>query len=230
MSTVRARALLAAALGGLLLLGTLPVSANAGDPIFLGAFNTAQRSKTTIWANSNQWALRVKQARVGSAALKLETAGGPPMIVNSQAKVTNLNADLLDGVDAGDLRVLSDWCSNDNIQPAGQEWTCEMQIDVPPGGGMLHMAGSVDFYNRNASQTDPYCHFSLDGSILYYSWRTVAVDAYWPGMCASTASHGVPAGLHTVTFSAIPDRAPAPGSPRVEFEHGEAHVIFVPSG
>ena len=157
MSTVRARALLAAALGGLLLLGTLPVSANAGDPIFLGAFNTAQRSKTTIWANSNQWALRVKQARVGSAALKLETAGGPPMIVNSQAKVTNLNVDLLDGYSGDDLR--TDWAADsaDWFITGGGMYT--LSNSTVATDGMLVMTGSADLYGGDDRV---WCYFEVD--------------------------------------------------------------------
>lgn len=76
-------------------------AANGGNFI-LGQSNTAG-NQTTLTRTSNGKALQITNTSTGTSATPLGLtagAGRPPIITNSTTKVTNLNADLLDGLDS----------------------------------------------------------------------------------------------------------------------------------
>ena len=76
-------------------------AANGGNFI-LGQSNTAG-NQTTLTRSSNGKALQITNTSTGTSATPLGLtagAGRPPIITNSTTKVTNLNADLLDGLDS----------------------------------------------------------------------------------------------------------------------------------
>ncbi len=90
---------------GIVLLAALDWAAAAatGNPIILGQFNQAGHT-TTIKNNGD------------GAALDLRATNGPPLKVHSDKRITNLNADQLDGLDASDLRanrnITHQWSAN----------------------------------------------------------------------------------------------------------------------
>jgi hypothetical protein len=88
----------------LVALGGTAYAATGGNFI-LGKSNTAS-SKSTLSAPIADKALTVtnNSTKAGATALGLNVAKGhPPFRVNSGAKVANLNADKLDGVDLSQL-------------------------------------------------------------------------------------------------------------------------------
>ncbi len=74
--------------------------AKVGDPLGLGTANNAGKEITTLIADLAAPVLRLTN-QGGGPALELRVAAGkPPLKVDSDARVTNLNADKLDGQDA----------------------------------------------------------------------------------------------------------------------------------
>jgi hypothetical protein len=96
MSRPRSR-LVPVLLAAVLLVGAANLGAFAatGGPLLLGKSNTASKT-TTLKSTGNKAALSLKAK-----------SGQPPLQVNSATKVTNLNADLVDGVEPADLRTTS---------------------------------------------------------------------------------------------------------------------------
>jgi hypothetical protein len=85
-------------------LGSTGYAANGGAFI-LGVINGATQ-RTYLGANYNGTALQLNNTSAGASATALTltvAAGHPPMKVNTVAKVTNLNADYLDGLDSAAL-------------------------------------------------------------------------------------------------------------------------------
>lgn len=82
-------------------LGGAGYSATGGNFI-LGASNTAT-TQTSLTAHLNSRTLQLRNVNTGTSATPLAlfaAAGRPPFTVNSAAKVANLNADRLDGLDS----------------------------------------------------------------------------------------------------------------------------------
>ena len=95
-------AMIVALLGVALGLGSSGWAANGGAFI-LGVFNSATL-RSALVANVNDSALQVSNTSVAASAVPLlltAAAGHPPMKINTATKVTNLNADYVDGLDAG---------------------------------------------------------------------------------------------------------------------------------
>jgi hypothetical protein len=219
MGSTSRRELVGAGLIGALLVvllaGVLPAGALSGDDLVLGAFNTSQTDKTTVWSNTNNWGFRIKQARADQAALKLETNGGPPMIVNSTAMVNNLNADLLDGMDGGWYRPIGRSCSDGAGRPPGTDYSCEMEIALNRNG-TFYLTGS----GKAAGTGVLRCEFLLDGGVVDNSSIETVVDG--GAVCASSVAVNVPAGPRTVTFLLDPDAGVGPGGV-------SAWVLFIPT-
>jgi hypothetical protein len=109
MSTLRiplpSRAMTVASLAVLLNVASVAYAATGGTFV-LGKSNSAT-SQTTLTANIGGRALQVTNTSTltGSTPLSLTAASGkPPLIVNSGTKVTNLNADRLDGLDSSQFQ------------------------------------------------------------------------------------------------------------------------------
>jgi hypothetical protein len=73
--------------------------AATGGNFILGQTNTAS-STTSLSAGTTGPALKATNTSTGTAGSFNVTAGHPPLSVNSSTKVTNLNADKLDGMDS----------------------------------------------------------------------------------------------------------------------------------
>jgi hypothetical protein len=178
--------------------------ASSGDALVLGGFNTADRSKTTLWANTGGPALRVKNVRPGQVALRLETEGAaPPLWVDSGVWVNRLNVDEVDGYDAADLTRAA-WCALDNADD-GTDVVCEMSLDAPVAGFVI-LGGSADLWRNVGGDDAVTCRFVLDGTPVVGSVREIVLngDAYPDPSsevdCFADAGATLTAGLHTVAF------------------------------
>jgi len=88
---------LAGLIVGALLIGALPGMAANGDTMLVGQKNNAQRATKLV----SKGGLHLNVGKPGNPALTINVvAPAPPMVVNSTGLVTNLNADLLDGMQA----------------------------------------------------------------------------------------------------------------------------------
>jgi hypothetical protein len=145
-----ALAVTAVALGG----------SGVGGVFSLGADNTV--NKTTTLRNTSSFSgpqLQVKNTS-GGPALNLQVASGkPPLTVNSSARVTNLNADTVDGTDSSQLlrgpgRVVSgsvDLGINESIAPINpRDPTFAVGYDCPASPGM---DGQLWFLNQEPNTT-----------------------------------------------------------------------------
>ena len=84
---------------GVVLVAVLPAGADDGDPIYLGQANTA-KATTRISVN---WGMVVRSFRAGVPAATFKVSSGAPIAVSSSGLVTDLNADLLDGMEASEF-------------------------------------------------------------------------------------------------------------------------------
>jgi hypothetical protein len=111
-------------------LGTAGYAANGGN-FLLGLFNSATQ-RTALTANFNGNAVELTNTSTGASAtaLKLTVAAGhPPMKVNTVTKVTNLNADYLDGIDSsGMTRAIR---VNYNLAPGALSAPITVPANVP---------------------------------------------------------------------------------------------------
>jgi hypothetical protein len=93
---------LALMLGG----ATTALAAVPGDPFKLGRVNTIN-ALTSLVGSVNNAMIKVDNNSTGTSATALDLQvepGKAPMMVNSQTKVANLNADTLDGKDSASCR------------------------------------------------------------------------------------------------------------------------------
>lgn len=86
---------------GVVLVASLPVGASNGDTLLIGEKNTA----VTVTRLNTRGGLRIDNYKAGNPALLLNVAdpSSAPLQVNATGLVDNLNADLLDGMDATDF-------------------------------------------------------------------------------------------------------------------------------
>lgn len=82
-----------------------PAIAANGQPLIMGVLTNSATAVTRLTANIANPALQIINTNTSGTALQLVTnANRPPMVVNSATKVTNLNADKLDGKDSSQLK------------------------------------------------------------------------------------------------------------------------------
>ena len=119
-----------ALLGLVVALGSSGWAANGGAFI-LGVINSATL-RTALVANFNGSALQVNNTSTAALAVPLQliaAAGHPPMKVNTAVKVTNLNADYLDGLNSTALtRVIR---VNYNLAPGALSAPITLPANVP---------------------------------------------------------------------------------------------------
>jgi hypothetical protein len=101
MSTLRIARFAALLAVALALVITGGVAGVAGQALILGQSNSAGGSQTHLTANLSAATLKVSQFGSGSPLSLKGSTNKPPMVVNSKEKVENLNADRVDGKNAG---------------------------------------------------------------------------------------------------------------------------------
>lgn len=188
-------AVLSAFVLGAMLMAAVPVMAGNGDNMRLGMKNSA--GKVTKLVGRNGMLIRSSK----SIPLRLESpAGIPPLKVNRNVKVDNLNADLLDGQTATDF--YHDWAgvSNDNIDD-DIEWSeTTKTLTIKPGGGTIHMAGAVDFYNSGSIPDWVQCAFYVNGTTIEASSMRVYAQSQQWATCSTVAWFSDVAGDYEVKF------------------------------
>jgi hypothetical protein len=173
--------------------------AATGGNFILGQANTAT-SQTGLTSNNAGKALNVTQQSTGTGATALGLnvpAGKPPFTVNSGTKVTNLNADKLDG------KHITNWNVTDVIDtngPLPAEGTF-----TSSGGKLLIMASGSGY--RAASNAHPGLIGMLvkvdgsqaDAARTYTNER----DSHKAFVTDYAVVSGVSAGLHTIRLEAV---------------------------
>lgn len=107
------RAMAVALLALFVALSGTAIAATGGNFI-IGQANTAT-TQTALTRNGNTKALQITNTGTGTTAAPLGLTAGtgrPPLVTNSQTKVDNLNADLLDGLDSTNFYKVGDTVSN----------------------------------------------------------------------------------------------------------------------
>jgi hypothetical protein len=122
-----------------LVLGTGTAYAATGGDFKLGRANTAGRATTLTAPNSSALVLRSK-------------VGLPPLRVNRTAKVPNLNADLVDGVNSTSLArvvtigtVIATGVVDDGDTPADPRDDAIVAVATCPAGSQVMGGGAGDF-------------------------------------------------------------------------------------
>jgi len=186
---------LAGVIVGVMLVAVLPAGADNGDPIYLGQANTA-KATTRISIN---YGIVIRSFRADVPAATFKVSSGAPIAVNSTTRVSQLNADYVDGRHGRELRTTWDWASKDNIAD-NVEWADSRTATVPFGGGVILMSGSVEFYNNGTSADVVECFFSINGTQIEPSRMAVAVQPKQETTCHADAASEQPAGTYTVRF------------------------------
>jgi hypothetical protein len=118
---------------GLLLAAALPGAAGNGDPMLLGRKNHARRVTKLIGQNG----LEIRASK--NIPLRLYSQDGiPPLQVNRPVLVEDLNADLLDGLEAADLAASDHDHDATYVRRAGHD-VDDTQVAIPSSGGDLEL-------------------------------------------------------------------------------------------
>ncbi|MFH2071724.1 MAG: hypothetical protein ABIJ75_02610 [Actinomycetota bacterium] len=204
---------------GALLMAALPGGA-VGQSLLLGQRN----SERVVTRLDTKGGLRIDGKRAGSPPLILNPIdwATPPMEVNSNAKVVNLNADLLDGRDSASLRHLIAHDEETNIAD-NINWSPSVRTITTTVPGTLLMSGTVDFYNNKADADWVDCMFKVNGAVLDWSRMTVYVQPYQRAICHSTGIWFVATGDTTVQFITAGLSVAS-----IEADNGTWWVLFAP--
>jgi hypothetical protein len=195
------------------LASTALAGTGVGGVFNLGQLNTVNTISRLV-GNVNDSMLRLNNASTGASATALDlkvTSGKPPMTVNSDAKVTNLNADKLDGKDASQLPgTITDFTTFQGLVPTivgnsgyyvfagpsgsvtvadGQRLFGAAEAPLGLGSGPPQTADVGLCYQPNAN--GPITHF-LGANFSVHNFTTTRA-AY-----AATATTTLPAGEYTV--------------------------------
>jgi hypothetical protein len=142
----------------LLLIGlvALPAGADRDDPLLAGRANGAKGYNTSLYStNPTATVTLVNNRGSGAPALDLQVKAGPALAVNTKAWVANLNADLLDGRNAGafataghdhgpNLGDLS--CAEGEVAKMGASgWECAAPVLVYQVTEFQSLGAGVDF-------------------------------------------------------------------------------------
>ena len=143
---------------GALLATAVPALGSAGDALAAGQFNDSGGFVTRLKGKGNP-TLRLINWNARPALELRVTAGTPPMAVNSTGVVDNLNADLLDGMEAASLH---SGRTEFFLMMAGGE----VETVITHGGLSVDIACEAD--GDTAHQVSVY----VDSSADYYSFLT----------------------------------------------------------
>lgn len=177
-----------------------------GSNFVLGVATNTATAITKLTSNIANPALYLvnNSTSTGATALRLETAAGkPPLVVNRQTKVNNLNSDLVDGWSATSLARVAK-AVDDDAALVGEGTVLTTTINAP-SSGFLMIDASSDVFNYNESD-DVLCFIELDGSRVVSSARELHLDA-GAGVnkeedCSTNTVVPVQGGTHTVDLEA----------------------------
>jgi hypothetical protein len=157
-----------------------PALAATGGNFLLGVANTASATSTAtgitqLTANLANPAMKLinTSTSAGATALNLQTATSkPPMAVNSKTKVTNLNADTVDGKSAEQLTRVANQKTSGSVflDTTGAEVTQGDQLTITaPTSGFVRVNGNVTGENWNST-----CNVScgINGMVRHVNTNT----------------------------------------------------------
>ena len=200
-----------------------PNGGGPGDPLLLSRVN--QAGPMTVLKSNGGFRILAKNPK--RPPLMVYTPDSmPPLDVSSSAKVENLNADLLDGSNAAQLRSSVVWWSNDSLPD--QDISAERTVIVPPGGATLVMIGSYSFFNDSPSvPAVTTCWFQTgSGLVMVDSERPASVPPKTPGFCSTNAAREFAAGTYSIRFMGDSLGGASPLIPL----GGTFQVIVIPNG
>jgi hypothetical protein len=158
-------ALTATALAALLVLGTDYLSfATTGGSFILGHANSAGQP-TSLTNNGSGPALKLNTSHPGTT---------PALAVNSHIKVPNLNADLVDGVDASQLGVATRLYRAAIDKANAPSFTVTL-ASVPKGSYLVNANGFI--YGSRAAGIR--CDLIVDANQTLYDWFDTASSQDW---------------------------------------------------
>ncbi len=195
---------------------TALAGSGVGGVFNLGVTNTVNAITDLVGSTTGPM-LRVDNNSTGTGATALALfvePGKPPMTVNSKTKVTNLNADLLDGKDSTQLGR-----TDGNVSDAFiDDFTAFSYTSVisksftAPSAGFLHITGSISAeedcslagsgrlaYRLRLDATpvtDSFSGFELD-------YEDCTTDSTFADSGATSAVVPVSAGAHTIHLDAV---------------------------
>ncbi|MGH3086947.1 MAG: hypothetical protein ACRDSJ_06460 [Rubrobacteraceae bacterium] len=184
-----------------------------GKPFILGKNNAARAVSTLV----NQGP--------GPALKLLVKPGQPPLSVNSDVKVANLNADKVDGLDANGLTRVAFNQRGGNVV-VGQNGTMASDEITAPTDGFLVISASANANNSNVFDLAG-CEIRVDDVKAVGSDKLVELDGGQNinerQICATNAVAPVSDGTHRVDFEAFGVNASA-----TTFSNPSLWAIFVP--
>lgn len=206
-STVFGLALILALIFGV---ATMALGAN-GKPFLLGKKNVATAVSTLV-------------KKGAGPALSLKVGSGAPLAVNSSKKVTNLNADQVDGKDSRTFGAYMA-TSHDIIASctSPSTWTkCASHSITVPAGKVYHVTVWSSL-NASAGQAGhlQYCP-AVEGGSYELTCITPTVNNSWPDWldlpafftesAASSGEISLPAGTYTISTAIDPSVTLSPSS------------------
>ena len=179
---------------------TVALAAVPGDPFRLGRIN-AVNAMTQLVGTTDSVMLKVDNNGTGSA-LGLEVEQGePPMRVNSSKKVPNLNADKLDGLEAGGFATASeaagfDYQDNGTSLPVLTETTQNIASITltAPADGYVVLTGSGVFDTRHTAS-------ATGGRSFARIFLTDTSGGTFPHLTYYTIPGTAPSGTYSDPFS-----------------------------
>jgi hypothetical protein len=173
--------------------------AATGGNFLLGKANTA--NKVSTLTNTAGAAMKLTSGGTGTPLTLNAPSGLPPMTVNSATKVSHLNADLLDGLNASDLATSNlGTAQTDGPLPTVLDRTFQMTGNT----SLLTLEGSA---YRSSSDGPGYVQlqvFACAGSVTTCNGSTPGVD-----VIGGTATFSNEVNSHKEMSMAIPFSVPA---------------------
>ncbi len=205
----------------------------AGGVFNLGATNTVNAS-TALQGSTNGGQLRVTNPNSGTSAAGIgivTNAARPPLVLNSHAKVVNLNADLLDGVDSTALqRRVTGTCANGTavaqVNPNGSTTRTTTAI-IPIHEDILSNTRATDGFAPAGLTLTTDCHFGVGPQPAGFTFHAGADSGgtlnWIYSIGGSTVNANGVAMFEGATFPVV-----ASTTPRVEgqFIWAEAHAAI----
>jgi hypothetical protein len=173
--------------------------AATGGNFILGQSNSAS-STTGLSAGTTGPAFRVTNTSTGTAGSFNAATGHPALAVNTSAKVSKLNADLLDGKDS------TAWKSSDVLAPFVGPLPVQNTF-TSSGGKLLFMASGSGF--RASTNNSPgrmgMAVYVDDVQFFNVFGFSNEFNSHKPFVPAYQVFSGIPAGTHTVRLQALSD-------------------------
>lgn len=156
---------------------TMALAAVPGDPLKLGKLNTIDAMTRLVGTNSNVL-LKITNEGSGSA-LGLEVKqSAPPMRVNSDKRVPNLNADRVDNKSANDLSrvAVMNTAASKELPADGSLVTYGQQLSISaPAAGFVRVNGNVTVQNEPSNTCTSGCQF--DAYVRHINSESYSVAA-----------------------------------------------------